>query len=1390
MNVICLVAIMILTMCSSTMATTPYTPASPNPFSEPWRWTTFPELKGHGLRCLTQTEDGVMWFGTDEGVWSYNGNAYQIYTPQDGLWGAPVYVLCTSKNGSLYAGTAQGISVFQDGKWTRLFPKDNDLPWPINALYETSDGTLWAGTGWGLLKVDTQAPQLFTSRPMAQAIQHLMPSVTTHEIPDPILPKRPYRPSVPEIAGVGLRAIEGSWASLRDRNQPRVISDIAPNGPASKAGLQIGDHIIAIDGTQPAWANDALKGAPNTPVTITIQRKNQSQPFDVTLTRDFIEGTFQECPIYTLIEDKDQVIWFALARNQMIRTPIRASQLDPTRTYQRFDPNNTEQFAYAPALLKTKDGTLWTVSQSTPMGLSQFDGQRWVEKSRPIIGTSIIQTQDGIIWVGGRQIFSYENGQMKASVLPANMPHNYIHLVEAKNGALWMGGTGEGVARFDYQTTRWQTFEDLAYFCSTPDNTQWFLNNRQKIVSKKNDIWQQWDTTDGTLEKTNYITVTPDGQLLSAGYEEGVLTTATFNGQTWHKTPHPTCNAIGHLRDLITAPDGSLLLYTQNSIGIFLQTPDGVWHHEIPPEAPAPPSTVTRTPNGEIWVGGWFGLRCYNPTTNSWQIITAHTGLTSYIDALHVDHKGHLWVGTRLYGIFHFDGQTWTQYNVADGIADINVSCIFSSSDHTIWASTRNGISRFDGQTWITNAIPLELAQLISGNYFYPSLSQTPNGTIWLNLRNSLTVAYHPDTRPPETQITTSIHYVSHPGNTTLSWTGTDPWKVTKNVNLQYAYRLNQEPWSPFTSKTSDIFLGLPSGDHTFEVRTRDEDLNIDPTPAKLLFTVAVPVWSQPWFILMVTLSCAAIIWQTRRIMQRNRQVQASHRALEIAMNDLQSSEERLRTVVTSAPVIFWAVDTQGSLTFLQGKEQDILGLAETDVLGESIFDLFAKTPDLCQDIQRALKGDAFFSVRELLGTTFEVHHAPMFNEENQQNGAIGVATNITDRVRSESERLRLNEEIRQLRYLYRLRVALSKARTPEEVISQAGEALLKTLSSAVSAHVCLTLDDRDWSFGQTVPPPSYHYHRALEWSNQTRGILAIETRVILTESQERALLDETSAQIVATLEARELEAQLLQSARLLSLGHMAAGVAHELNQPLSAISATAEGIYLRLESGMSVTRKRTMSMMDDILGWVDRMIGTIDSLRIFSRDSSQEHRQVFNINDVVRESIKMMNAQIQSLGIQLTLNLSPNLPQVLGHPHQMEQVLLNLLSNARDALSDTPNPEKHIFIRTYTPPTSQTDQEPVVPSNAQIILEVQDNGAGIDETHLPRLFEPFFTTKPVDKGTGIGLSIAFAIVQNHGGELTCTSQKGRQTTFRIALPIQEVTTNGKHRAKPAYSAR
>jgi C4-dicarboxylate-specific signal transduction histidine kinase len=234
----------------------------------------------------------------------------------------------------------------------------------------------------------------------------------------------------------------------------------------------------------------------------------------------------------------------------------------------------------------------------------------------------------------------------------------------------------------------------------------------------------------------------------------------------------------------------------------------------------------------------------------------------------------------------------------------------------------------------------------------------------------------------------------------------------------------------------------------------------------------------------------------------------------------------------------------------------------------------------------------------------------------------------------------------------------------------------------------------------------------------------------------------------------------LLHSSRLLALGEMAAGMAHELSQPLQVISAVVESAQLGLESGHPPDLEHQQRGNQEVLVQVERMRRLIEHLRTFSRDRSEAPREQVQLNSVVAAALQVTRAQLQNHGIELVLELTPGLAPVWGDPYRLEEVLLNLIHNARDALDEQGEggaAGKRLVLRTWQ-------------RGGQVALEVEDTGKGLGEEERLRLFQPFFTTKPPGKGTGLGLSLAYAIVKDHQGELECHSQPGAGARFRVLL--------------------
>ena len=234
-------------------------------------------------------------------------------------------------------------------------------------------------------------------------------------------------------------------------------------------------------------------------------------------------------------------------------------------------------------------------------------------------------------------------------------------------------------------------------------------------------------------------------------------------------------------------------------------------------------------------------------------------------------------------------------------------------------------------------------------------------------------------------------------------------------------------------------------------------------------------------------------------------------------------------------------------------------------------------------------------------------------------------------------------------------------------------------------------------------------------------------------------------------------QAQLLQSAKLASIGSMSAGLAHELNQPLGVISIVNEQIGRMLATG-DIDSKRLSQLRDKITKQIDRAARITENLRIFSRQNVASEHHPVDINWVIHESLVLPEQMLTDGGVVLELELTEALPTVSCDFVQIGQVLANLVSNACHAVQVRPQGERRVRI------ASDLRQ-------GRVCVSVQDNGAGIADNILGQIFDPFFTTKSPDEGTGLGLSICYGLVREHSGELRCESEEGEGACFVICLP-------------------
>ncbi len=241
-----------------------------------------------------------------------------------------------------------------------------------------------------------------------------------------------------------------------------------------------------------------------------------------------------------------------------------------------------------------------------------------------------------------------------------------------------------------------------------------------------------------------------------------------------------------------------------------------------------------------------------------------------------------------------------------------------------------------------------------------------------------------------------------------------------------------------------------------------------------------------------------------------------------------------------------------------------------------------------------------------------------------------------------------------------------------------------------------------------------------------------------------------------------ETEQQLIQASKMATLGEMATGVAHELNQPLAVIKTASSFFMKKIKKKEPIADHILFTMSEEIDSHVDRATKIISHMREFGRKS--DHKVgLIQLNEVLTRTFEIFSQQLKVRGIEVSWDLDRDLPPVQADADRLEQVFINLLINARDAIEDRwqiepgEKPDKRITLHTRT-------------AGAAVVVEVQDTGTGVPKAIAGKIFEPFFTTKEVGKGTGLGLSISYQIVQDFGGKIQVREAKGGGACFVITF--------------------
>jgi len=240
--------------------------------------------------------------------------------------------------------------------------------------------------------------------------------------------------------------------------------------------------------------------------------------------------------------------------------------------------------------------------------------------------------------------------------------------------------------------------------------------------------------------------------------------------------------------------------------------------------------------------------------------------------------------------------------------------------------------------------------------------------------------------------------------------------------------------------------------------------------------------------------------------------------------------------------------------------------------------------------------------------------------------------------------------------------------------------------------------------------------------------------------------------------EKTKMEAQLVQSAKLAAIGEMAAGVAHELNNPMTVIIGTAQLMLREIDGD-----RQEAELLKDVINCGLRCKKIIQNLLTFSRQD-QLPFALTDLNEEMERVLSLIQYQINRNEIDITQNFCPDLPKITANGQQLQQVLINFLLNARDALDGV---ERDKQIEVTTSVREKADKK-------WVVVTVKDNGIGIAPENLTKIFNPFYTSKGATRGTGLGLSVSLGIAEAHGGTIEVDSTPGEGSTFSLVLPVED----------------
>ncbi|MBS14569.1 MAG: hypothetical protein CME19_23645, partial [Gemmatimonadetes bacterium] len=728
---------------SALVAIQPYTPQYENPLTNMGRWTEYPELSGKGLRCLEIDDSDTVWFGTETGIYSYDGLDWKEYPISDDLLGLGIDILVFAGDGSLYAGSNVALSKLQEGAWERVLPSSPDVELPITGICPTGFSGLWISTPRGVLAYNGDVWRAYADSSGTAWLGENTTSIKVHTVPELSI----YEHVLPAGHPTG---VAGPY---REFNPIGLLED--SNGRIW-LGQALGDvHSFNVDsnGAPYDWVNHSMVDG-------------------------FIARGTGDPPRIRFLEFADEV-WVVSGTHD----PIIAYKNGVGRQVDLRSESNHPGTNLNTSAMINADGSIWVAGfqlQIWQDGAWTFYGPRGAPKNAlPLARRRILsmaQARDGSVW------FAQRKGNVFRLKYNSNQWTTYADLFycgETRSGLEYFLEKTGRVIEHDLSFDRWVSF-------GTEDGVMEFP--KVLHLSSSDLVW---------------LAGTHGGIAATANLVDGKWFVSTHPTLSWSINGGGAANTIGETSDGTLWFPGTGWFLDENTMSRFsggIKTFNGVnwellpwvdmwglWKEYRPLDIAAEEGTLRnyygfgQDIDGQVWMGTVGGLYSYE--NRRLRRATHPQAGHSTVQVIRSTTEGILWVGTRAQGVFTFDGKSWTNHGENDGLVGDNVRDLVEGPDESIWVSTTEGLSRYDGSTWTPQALfphkeggTSRILINERGHVFQSHRSGAWGVRGWPGIQPVewdstffSTIRYIPDGDAPETEIVRAEESVSVEGNKVIT---------------------------------------------------------------------------------------------------------------------------------------------------------------------------------------------------------------------------------------------------------------------------------------------------------------------------------------------------------------------------------------------------------------------------------------------------------------------------------------------------------------------------------------------------------------------------------------------------------------------------------------------